>query len=389
MAIVTAKELNDAGEDAKTVGDMANGAAGAQVKSRLGRTFYTLATYDKKFADSVIKYDQTLTKYDQIFANQVTAYDQTLVKYDKLFADRVVTYDQTLTKKVTEFDTSRNAQVKKYDDTLVLKINEFDTSRNAQVVKYNNALDVKVAEFDKSRNDQVTKYDQVLVTKGNEFDTARNAQVAKYDKTLDAKVVEYNVKINSVDADLRKAIDTVNTANTNAAAANKAAGEAKLSANNATEAVANKQNKLIAGDNITIINNVISSEGSVDASTTQKGIVQLNNTLTSTSTSQALTAAQGKKLNDQDFGIGQYYRDMSSSRALNTTYTNSTSKLMIVIVGGYIDARAGIVGYVDGKETQRYSGYSSGLTAYAVLFVPPGTTYSVSGVKTVWLEFSL
>lgn len=35
-----------------------------------------------------------------------------------------------------------------------------------------------------------------------------------------------------------------------------------------------------------------------DASTNQKGIVQLNNTLTSTSTTQALTAAQGKALND-------------------------------------------------------------------------------------------
>lgn len=243
MAIVTAKELNDAGEDAKTVGEMANGAAGAQVKSRLGRIFYTLATYDKKFADSVIKYDQTLTKYDQIFTNQVTAYDQTLVKYDKLFADRVVTCDQTLTKKVTEFDTSRNAQVKKYDDTLVLKINEFDTSRNAQVLKYNNALDVKIAEFDTSRNAQVTKYDNALVLKINEFDTSRNAQVAKYDKTLDAKVVEYDIKIRSVDADLRKAIDTANTANTNAAAAKTTADAASVTANKAEAAVAGKLDK--------------------------------------------------------------------------------------------------------------------------------------------------
>ena len=36
-----------------------------------------------------------------------------------------------------------------------------------------------------------------------------------------------------------------------------------------------------------------------DASTTQAGLVQLNNTLTSTSTTQALTAAQGKALNDK------------------------------------------------------------------------------------------
>lgn len=36
-----------------------------------------------------------------------------------------------------------------------------------------------------------------------------------------------------------------------------------------------------------------------DASTDQKGIVQLNNTLTSTSITEALTAAQGKELNDK------------------------------------------------------------------------------------------
>lgn len=36
-----------------------------------------------------------------------------------------------------------------------------------------------------------------------------------------------------------------------------------------------------------------------DASTEQKGVVQVNNTLTSTSTTEALTAAQGKVLNDR------------------------------------------------------------------------------------------
>lgn len=36
-----------------------------------------------------------------------------------------------------------------------------------------------------------------------------------------------------------------------------------------------------------------------DATTSQKGFTQLNNTLTSTSTTQALTAAQGKALNDK------------------------------------------------------------------------------------------
>ena len=67
-----------------------------------------------------------------------------------------------------------------------------------------------------------------------------------------------------------------------------------------------------------------------DASTTQKGIVQLNNTLSSAAVDQALTAAQGKVLNDQAFGVGQTYQDLTSSRTAKTNYTNNTGKLIMV-----------------------------------------------------------
>jgi hypothetical protein len=71
-----------------------------------------------------------------------------------------------------------------------------------------------------------------------------------------------------------------------------------------------------------------------DATTSVKGAVILNNTLTSTSTTQALTAAQGKFLNDQAFGVGQTWQDVTASRALGTTYTNSTGKPIFVVVSG-------------------------------------------------------
>ena len=48
------------------------------------------------------------------------------------------------------------------------------------------------------------------------------------------------------------------------------------------------------------------------ATTSVQGAVILNNTLTSTSTTQALTAAQGKALNDQSFGIGQTWQNVTS-----------------------------------------------------------------------------
>ena len=54
-----------------------------------------------------------------------------------------------------------------------------------------------------------------------------------------------------------------------------------------------------------------------------------NNTLTSTNTNQALTAAQGKVLKDtldtttsSTFGVGQTWQNMTASRVAGTTYTN-------------------------------------------------------------------
>ena len=58
-----------------------------------------------------------------------------------------------------------------------------------------------------------------------------------------------------------------------------------------------------------------------------------NNTLTSTSTTQALTAAQGKVLKDtldntaaSSLGVGQTWQNMTASRVVGTTYTNTTGR---------------------------------------------------------------
>lgn len=61
----------------------------------------------------------------------------------------------------------------------------------------------------------------------------------------------------------------------------------------------------------------------------------LNNTLTSTNTDQALTAAQGKFLLDTMFGVGQTTVDVTSSRLINTTYTNSTSKPIFITISTF------------------------------------------------------
>lgn len=74
-----------------------------------------------------------------------------------------------------------------------------------------------------------------------------------------------------------------------------------------------------------------------DATTSVKGAVILNNTLTSTSATQALTAAQGKVLNDQAFGVGQTWQDVTASRAKGVTYTNSTGKTIQLLINANFD----------------------------------------------------
>ena len=73
------------------------------------------------------------------------------------------------------------------------------------------------------------------------------------------------------------------------------------------------------------------------ATTSVKGAVVLNNSLTSTSTTEALTAAQGKVLNDQAFGVGQTWQDVTASRANGVTYTNSTGKTIQLLINANCD----------------------------------------------------
>ena len=117
-----------------------------------------------------------------------------------------------------------------------------------------------------------------------------------------------------------------------------------------------------------------------------------NNTLTSTNTNQALTAAQGKVLNDQAFGVGQTLTDATSLIVLGTTYTNTESKPITIYFsitdsGGSqfadvtIDSNKIIDNfYFDG-------GSSSG--SFCISFiVPPRSTYMLSrtggGVVKIW-----
>ena len=129
------------------------------------------------------------------------------------------------------------------------------------------------------------------------------------------------------------------------------------------------------------------------ATTSVQGAVILNNTVTSTSATQALTAAQGKALKDTldtAFGIGQSYVNVTSSRVFNTTYTNSTAKMIFVICttvynSGGMDCKV----YINNDEVCAIINDGDGsVNAWVTFPVPAGASYRVSGSRAMqtWWE---
>ena len=123
-----------------------------------------------------------------------------------------------------------------------------------------------------------------------------------------------------------------------------------------------------------------------------------NNTLTSTNTNQALTAAQGKVLKDTldtAFGIGQTYSDVTASRAKNVTYTNTTGRSILVNVcvactdtdGGLTVTVGDIrVGYSSGQQSNGGGSWLNTIT----FIVPNFGSYVVSGNSAIlfWVELT-
>lgn len=122
-----------------------------------------------------------------------------------------------------------------------------------------------------------------------------------------------------------------------------------------------------------------------------------NNTLTSTNTNQALTAAQGKALKDLTDtkltvtnalgGAGQTLQDLTASRVLGTTYTNSTGRPIWVSVAVTLSAGSTMTGTLNGIIVCRGFAQEGASQAWSGFIVPNGATYSVTGSTiTSWVE---
>ena len=120
------------------------------------------------------------------------------------------------------------------------------------------------------------------------------------------------------------------------------------------------------------------------ATTSEVGAVQLNNTLTSTSTTQALTAAQGKALNDKMLGVGQTWQDVLSVRSINTDYINNTPRPIQVSIWQAADTGPSLI--VDGVTVASIDGTSGSVGVQATAIVPSGSTYRVTASVNGWAE---
>jgi len=101
--------------------------------------------------------------------------------------------------------------------------------------------------------------------------------------------------------------------------------------------------------------------------------------LTTNDSAKALSAKQGKALNDMMLGVGQAWQDVTSSRSSGSTYTNNTGKPITVVVSirdanvfsGVLVTVAGVV-IIDVDDVG-----AQGTTPYTFI-VPTGSTYSVN-----------
>lgn len=96
-------------------------------------------------------------------------------------------------------------------------------------------------------------------------------------------------------------------------------------------------------------------------------------------------------LNDQAFGVGQTWQNVTSMRVLGTTYTNTTDKLIILFIS-YVDTTAGTTEFiVDGAVLFSTARDQSGTVPLThTIPVPAGKTYNIkiSGAVDIrWMEY--
>jgi hypothetical protein len=158
----------------------------------------------------------------------------------------------------------------------------------------------------------------------------------------------------------------------------------------------------ITGGTITGITDLTVADGGTGSSTLAANAVLLGNGTSalqtvapSTSgnvlTSNGTTWTSATPTVVKGLGIGgEVWNNVTGSRALGTTYTNSNSYPIMISVSGTGSGSSGIYVNVNGTEVYRNQAQWNGAGAFpgAVLIIPAGATYSVtmstSGLSAWW-----
>jgi len=113
-----------------------------------------------------------------------------------------------------------------------------------------------------------------------------------------------------------------------------------------------------------------------------------NNTLTSTNTNQALTAAQGKVLKDAVDLVGQVYQNFTTSRVKGVLYTNTSGRVRYVCVTCDVNAYETMTVTVGGVIINEITSGGASWGHTVTFIVPIGQTYKVdnTGVISSWSE---
>lgn len=123
------------------------------------------------------------------------------------------------------------------------------------------------------------------------------------------------------------------------------------------------------------------------ANTIDRGVMRFataTEVVNKSATQAAITAANAATVaQSTDIGIGQTWRDVTSSRAVGVTYTNNTAKPIQVIVSGVASNGTGATLTLSGITLKIED--DTGLTSF---IVPPGGTYSITRGFTIskWAE---
>ena len=131
------------------------------------------------------------------------------------------------------------------------------------------------------------------------------------------------------------------------------------------------------------------------ASETVAGIAEIatqTETNTGTDDERFVTPLKFKtRIDAISLGIGQTWQDVTGSRSVNTTYTNTTGRPIVVVAGMTIGNTTTFTNLiVGGVNAWRQQGSGNGGYTYDMIaIVPDGVSYSISGgspTKSSWRE---